>query len=140
MRWIPGLLQNDNSKQAQGMAREKKAPADAQGFYSREAWRCPTLTWGDPTLPSALSVFTSEFGMESGGSRSLLPPGKAFDDRHPKDARHRIGNNSNFFSTRVANDMPHAKVLWRYMAKPHEQLVPVSFIHYWTSTPSLSTS
>jgi len=26
------------------------------------------------------------------------------------------------------------------MAKPHEQLVLVSFIHYCTSTPSLSTS
>ena len=24
----------------------------------------------------------------------------------------------------------HAKMLWRYMAKPHEQLVLVSFIHY----------
>lgn len=41
-----------------------------------EAWRCPTLTWGDPTLPSALKRFTSEFGMESGGSTSLWPPGK----------------------------------------------------------------
>jgi hypothetical protein len=28
------------------------------------------------TRPSALSVFTSEFGMGSGGSRSLWPPGK----------------------------------------------------------------
>ena len=26
-------------------------------------WRCPTLTWGYPTLPSALQRFTSEFGM-----------------------------------------------------------------------------
>ena len=41
-----------------------------------DAWQCPTLTWGDPTLPSALSVFTSECGMGSGGSRSLWPPGK----------------------------------------------------------------
>ena len=38
-------------------------------------WRCPTLTWGCPTLPSALQRFTSEFGMESGGSTALLPPG-----------------------------------------------------------------
>ena len=37
-----------------------------------DAWRCPTLTWGDPTLPSALSGFTSEFGMGSGGSHLLL--------------------------------------------------------------------
>lgn len=28
----------------------------------------------------------------------------------------------------------------RYMVKPHGQLVLVSFIHYCTSTPSLSTS
>ena len=40
------------------------------------AWQCPTFTWGGPTLSSALSVFTSEFGMGSGGSRSLLPPDK----------------------------------------------------------------
>ena len=26
-------------------------------------WRCPTLTWESPTLPSALQRFTSEFGM-----------------------------------------------------------------------------
>ena len=38
-------------------------------------WRCPTLTWGCPTLPSALQRFTSEFGMVSGGSTALSPPG-----------------------------------------------------------------
>uniref|UniRef100_UPI001A9CD699 hypothetical protein n=1 Tax=Yersinia pseudotuberculosis TaxID=633 RepID=UPI001A9CD699 len=27
-----------------------------------DAWQCPTLAWGDPTLPSALRRFTSEFG------------------------------------------------------------------------------
>ena len=30
---------------------------------------------GTPTLSSALSRFTSEFGMESGGTNSLWPPG-----------------------------------------------------------------
>ncbi len=30
-------------------------------------------------------------------------------------------------------------LLERYMIKSHGQLVPVSFIHYWTSTPGLST-
>ena len=39
-------------------------------------WRFPTLTWGDPTLPSALRRFTSEFGMGSGGTTALKPPGK----------------------------------------------------------------
>ena len=32
------------------------------------------LTWGDPTLPSALRRFTSEFGMGSGGTTALQPP------------------------------------------------------------------
>ena len=44
------------------------------GLSINKSWRCPTLTWGDPTLPSALSVFTSEFEKGSGGSHSLLPP------------------------------------------------------------------
>ena len=47
-----------------------------EGLYCFKAWRCPTLTWGSPTLPSALSIFTSEFGMGSGGSYSLLSPSK----------------------------------------------------------------
>ncbi len=34
------------------------------------------LAWGDPTLPSALRRFTSEFGMGSGGTTALRPPGK----------------------------------------------------------------
>ncbi|AAM83608.1 hypothetical [Yersinia pestis KIM10+] len=41
-----------------------------------DAWQCPTLAWGDPTLPSALRRFTSEFGMGSGGTTALWPPGK----------------------------------------------------------------
>ena len=55
----------------------KKSPVVVrpQGF-DIGAWQCPTLTWGGPTLPSALSIFTSEFEMGSGGSYSLLPPGE----------------------------------------------------------------
>ncbi len=33
---------------------------------------------GDPTLPSALRRFTTEFGMGSGGTTALLPLGKFF--------------------------------------------------------------
>jgi hypothetical protein len=33
---------------------------------------------GTPTLSSAMSRFTSEFGMGSGGTNSPLPPGKWF--------------------------------------------------------------
>jgi hypothetical protein len=32
----------------------------------------------EPTLSSALSGFTSEFEMDSGGSRTLLSPGNSF--------------------------------------------------------------
>ncbi len=46
------------------------------GFFLFDAWQFPTLTWGDPTLPSALRRFTSEFGMGSGGTTALKPPGK----------------------------------------------------------------
>ena len=41
-----------------------------------DAWQFPTLAWGGPTLPSALRRFTSEFGMGSGGTAALRPPGK----------------------------------------------------------------
>ncbi len=41
-----------------------------------KAWRCSTLTWGNPTLPSTLFRFTSEFGMDSGGSKTLWSPSK----------------------------------------------------------------
>jgi hypothetical protein len=55
---------------------KKKAPSATDGASRINAWQCPTFTWGDPTLSSAQNVFTSEFGMDSGGSHSLLPPGK----------------------------------------------------------------
>ena len=57
-------------------AADVKKPRNRRGFFEGEAWRCPTLTWGDPTLPSALLRFTSEFGMDSGGATMLLPPSK----------------------------------------------------------------
>ena len=31
---------------------------------------------GTPTLPSAMHHFTAEFGMGSGGTNALMPPGK----------------------------------------------------------------
>ena len=58
------------------MEETKKAATFRQRLFINKSWWCPTLTWGDPTLPSALSVFTSEFEMESGGSHSLMLPGK----------------------------------------------------------------
>lgn len=59
--------------------RRKKAPHFRAGLlHLFNAWQFPTLAWGDPTLPSALRRFTSEFGMGSGGTTALKPPGKFF--------------------------------------------------------------
>ena len=41
-------------------------------YFQNKAWQCPTLTWGDPTLPSAIHRFTSEFEMGSGGTSALM--------------------------------------------------------------------
>ena len=58
------------------VVQKRKKPPHLSGLFSLlGAWRCSTLTWGDPTLPSTLTCFTSEFGMDSGGTTSLLPPG-----------------------------------------------------------------
>ena len=40
-----------------------KAHPAGWAFYLFDAWQFHTLTWGDPTLPSALRRFTSEFRM-----------------------------------------------------------------------------
>ncbi len=55
--------------------RNKKPLGSDEPRGQLNAWQCPTFAW-EPTLSSALNSFTSEFGMGSGGSRSLWPPGK----------------------------------------------------------------
>ena len=60
-------------------AHERKKAIPQDGLFTLiNAWQFPTLAWGDPTLPSALRRFTSEFGMGSGGTTALRPPGKFF--------------------------------------------------------------
>ncbi len=56
--------------------KNKRPSLSTEPFVLFDAWQFPTLTWGDPTLPSALRRFTSEFGMGSGGTTALSPPGK----------------------------------------------------------------
>ena len=58
--------------------KNKRPSLPTEPFVLFDAWQFPTLTWGDPTLPSALRRFTSEFGMGSGGTTALSPPGKFF--------------------------------------------------------------
>ena len=62
--------------------RHKKRPPFRMALFLRMgAWRCATLTWGIPTLPSPLTCFTAEFGMGSGGATSLWPPSKKLSCR-----------------------------------------------------------
>ncbi len=96
-----------------------------------KAWRCPTLTWGNPTLPSALFRFTSEFGMESGGSKTLWSPSKFFNSESCFCVLYTF--NSVFASS-------PSKPLGCCMVKPHGQLVSVSSMPHSTYTPDLSTS
>ncbi len=74
------------------------------------------------TLPSALSGFTSEFDMESGGPHLLLSSDKILV--HYCDPQKKLGLFSNLET----------------LVKPHEQLVQVSSMPYSTYTPCLSTS
>ena len=54
---------------------QKKARLDCSRALCVYAWQFPTFAWQSATLSSALSGFTSEFGMGSGGPRSLWSPG-----------------------------------------------------------------
>ena len=54
----------------------KKSPGTGVWAFRFSAWQFPTFAWQTATLSSALSGFTSEFGMGSGGSRSLWSPSK----------------------------------------------------------------
>ena len=76
---LSGLIRPAQYVQPGGFypAHTQKSPSVRMGFFTLfDAWQFPTLAWGDPTLPSALRRFTSEFGMGSGGTTALQPPGK----------------------------------------------------------------
>ena len=57
--------------------KRKKAPMSKhRGLLAMRSLAVTYSSVAKATLPSALNVFTSEFGMGSGGSRSLWPPGE----------------------------------------------------------------
>ncbi len=136
-------------------------------FYCKfDAWQFPTLTWGDPTLPSALRRFTSEFGMGSGGTTALSPPGKFFvlstQFFIASAALPALVNSVTYFSMllpflrlppcccanycvlnsesklKIVSNPP--KQLRRCKVKPHGSLVSVSSTYRYAYTPDLSTS
>ena len=110
------------------------------GFYCFEfgAWQFPTLAWGDPTLPSALRRFTSEFGMGSGGTTALVPPGIfCFINRH---VIHITIDLKSRFKLKINILVSQPKHLRCCKVKPHGSLVLVSSTYRYAYTPSLSTS
>ena len=115
-------------------AQTQKSPSVRMGFFTLiDAWQFPTLAWGDPTLPSALRRFTSEFGMGSGGTTALQPPGKfCLSDRFMRSDV--ICIKLNLMSASSPKHLRRCKV------KPHGSLVSVSSMYRYTYTPDLSTS
>ena len=61
---------------ATGVRTKKKPPTMAVGGFPNKSLAMTYSRMEYTTLPSALDVFTSEFGMGSGGSRPLTSPGK----------------------------------------------------------------
>ena len=122
------------------LSAENKNPA-VRRVLLNGTWQCPTLTWGSPTLPSALIRFTSEFGMESGGTVSLWLPGKTGNNLENWISIQPV---SNYFLLLLAyfslsTTLKSLKLLGRCMVKPLGQLVQVSLTPYNASTPCLST-
>ena len=58
----------------------KKAPCVSRGLFRNNELAMTYSHMGDPTLPSALRGFTSEFGKGSGGSLLLWSPAQLFMD------------------------------------------------------------
>ncbi len=76
---------------------------------------------GRPTLPSALRRFTSEFGMGSGGTTALRPPGNSVSLTRLSPV--------NLICIRLKIFSHPPKHLRRCKVKPHGSLVPVSSTH-----------
>ncbi len=95
-----------------------------------DARQFPTLAWGDPTLPSALRRFTSEFGMGSGGTTALQPPANSV-------IRPLMRSDVICIKLNVVSSPKHLR---RCKVKPHGSLVSVSSMYRYTYTPDLSTS
>jgi hypothetical protein len=63
------------------MPRQEKTPTVSGGGFKDKAPGGDLLLHGKATLPSAHARFTSEFGMGSGGTTPLWPPGKGWEQR-----------------------------------------------------------
>ncbi len=73
------LVQTDlslrSSRSRSNFRQQKRPPLSEWPFLLYKSLAVTYFHMGPPTLSSALSCFTSEFGMGSGGANSLWPPG-----------------------------------------------------------------
>ena len=101
-------------------------------------------------VPSAPKSLTSEFGMGSGVASSMSPPeilGRLTPVRPVLAIAGRFVLRAVTRGSQPESWVEHAElapdafdVCLRDMIKPHDLLVPVSSVNYFTSTPGLSTS
>ena len=56
---------------------KKREAHNRFGYAPHNAWQRATLPRATPAVPSPLGLFTSVFGMETGVTSSLWPPGKS---------------------------------------------------------------
>ena len=73
-----GITKGDNVPLRQQEPEKKKPPACRLGVSDKNP-DDDLLSHGRPTLPSALLRFTSEFGMGSGGSTTLISSGRRLE-------------------------------------------------------------
>ncbi len=155
---MPGILPNSINKcdsaflsprmSIQPSLKTKKNPGRMDLGFRISAWQFPTFAWQHATLSSALSGFTSEFGMGSGGSRSLWSPSKLVWSMSSSTAVRGSRLAVEICNVRFSRSkrqlhcsflLQPPKPIGCYMVKPHGQLVHVSCTHYCASTPCLST-
>ena len=147
-----------------GTSKKKPSVAITEGFWNK----CLAMTYshmGPPTLPSALSRFTTEFEKGSGGTNSLWSSGKlatlssnSLTGYWRLMHQHGLFKKANKWLTSTPNWPSRSNflrhILWilgsflvsrpgihsSYMIKPHEQLVLVSSTPHNAYTSRLSTS
>ena len=124
----------------------KKRPAE----WFQRARENPAATYS-PTLlcavPSAMRGLTSEFGMESGISPSLWPPGKKFgssskalySDSLAYRWRSKIQHKCSSHSIHSLDLTTSSLLKEKKLVKPMDCLVLVSSTHYCAYTSNLST-
>ncbi|MEQ4811493.1 hypothetical protein, partial [Klebsiella quasipneumoniae] len=56
---LPADLSSSGARSPTDNRQNKRPSLSTEPFVLFDAWQFPTLTWGDPTLPSALRRFTS---------------------------------------------------------------------------------